>query len=813
MLTSNDMSLFLLKYIKYIDIIYHNHSSFNEFVSKKGLKNIICNIFKIQDILIFDKENTHFYNNIEISKMIYVLKFIDVRFEEPKYVNQVSNDTELLTPHIARLKNLTYASEIIIDCEISIDFYHKQSNNIDTKKVIVKDLYIGKYPIMVKSNMCNINKATKQELINVYKEDPNDTGGYFIIGGVEWTIDTLESILYNSFRVYNNHYNNEVSRGEFISKPGDGFEISREIILRLNNNDLITLQLVGNHDIFEDFQIPFYLIFRLYGIMSDLEIFKFILFDFEKDTYYDKIKFFIESSLNNNDKSTKFDKLANIYDHTKLLIEFGKIIFKNKKLDDMVLLHSVNTLIDKSFLLHIGDDSSDLTRKKKLVYFGILIRKLILVNQEILPVTDRDSYSTKRLHSAGISYAKTFKKVFRATVINSIKKTIKTAFTQTGEKSTINLVNLLSKISNYGKLADAVEKSIKTGNKEITYDKASKPIINRISSQMLNRKNHLNTLSTLRVINTQNTSSSNQTNRAIEMRSVHPTYVGYICPTATADTGEKVGLSKQLAISALITIASDSELIKKTIANKIISIDSIIDNDSLDFLKKYTQVYVNGDLQGCIDDTYGFLKDIRHLRLLKEIDIFTTIYFNLLLDEIHIWVDYGRVVRPLIKVYNNFHDVDNPNFKFHQYIKLTSDHISKLNSDEISIIDLENEHIIEYISAEEQENCFLAYNIDEFYNNQDNITKPYTHVDIEEALFGITALTSPFLNHTMSQRGSYQTNQAKQSCGWYTLNPHDRYDKKKFYQTYCETPIVKTITSHLTYPNGTNLMLAMMTLG
>ena len=320
--------------------------------------------------------------------------------------------------------------------------------------------------------------------------------------------------------------------------------------------------------------------------MSDVEIFRYILLDFEKDTYYEKIKYYVETSMTNVDKSTRFEKLINIYDHKQLLIEFGKIIFKNKKLDEMTIIYSVYTLLDKSMLLHIGDDTSDITRKRKLVYFGLLIRKLILVNTGILPVTDRDSYSTKRLHSAGVSYAKTFKTTFRLTVVNGIKKQIKNIFIQTNEKSNINLTNLLNnKITGYEKLAEAVEKSIKTGNKEIVYDRANKPIANRISSQMLIRKNELNTLATLRVIHTQNTSSSNQTTRAIEMRSVHPTYVGFICPTATADTGEKVGLSKQLAISALITVGADSEFIKKKISSKIMNLDKIINDNSLELLK------------------------------------------------------------------------------------------------------------------------------------------------------------------------------------------------------------------------------------
>ena len=64
--------------------------------------------------------------------------------------------------------------------------------------------------------------------------------------------------------------------------------------------------------------------------MSDKEIFNFILLNFDNDIYYDKIKFFISSSMNNDDKSNKFDSLKNIYDHTLIMLKFGHIIFKNK---------------------------------------------------------------------------------------------------------------------------------------------------------------------------------------------------------------------------------------------------------------------------------------------------------------------------------------------------------------------------------------------------------------------------------------------------------------------------------------------------
>ena len=312
---------------------------------------------------------------------------------------------------------------------------------------------------------------------------------------------------------------------------------------------------------------------------------------------------------------------------------------------------------------------------------------------------------------------------------------------------------------------------------------------------------------TLRTINTTSSTSSKTTKRSLEMRSVHPTYLGYVCPISTSD-GEKVGLSKQLAITAEITISSSSKVIKSRVEKKIILLEKIIKDDNLKLLKDNTLVYINGDLQGCVEEAHIFLKDIREMRIKGTIDKYCSIHFNIKTDEIFIWVDYGRIIRPLIKVYNNLVNLMDKDFKFKQYIKLTKEHINKLNNDEIKFDDLLNDGIIEYISAEEQENCYLAYNIDEFYNNENNILKHYTHVDIEEAILCLGALTSPFLNHTAPIRVNYQIQQAKQTAGWYILNPFDRYEKKRTFQTYCEIPLIKTITTNLLYPNGINLMVA-----
>lgn len=814
--TVNDISFLLLKIVKNRKLIANNLDSFDEFLGVKGLKKIICDIFMVTDTINYDGvADKHTYKGEQLSKITYVLNFVNVRFDSPIYIDQVTNETYTMTPAIARKNNLTYNSRIVIDCKLNIT-YHYMKGNISEQVIDINDLYIGNYPIMVKSDLCCLKKSIFNELYFTHKEDPNEEGGYFIINGNEWVVEILESILFNDLRIYNNAYSNEVTRGEFISKPGDGFEISKEIIIRLLVDNLLTVQLVGNHDINEEYQIPFYLLFKLYGVMSDKEIYEYILYDIDDNSHVEALKNIITLSYITPDKTTKFSGLKYIYNQDVLTETFGNIIFKhNKYIDDMG--KSVLNLLDKSLLIHIGDDPSIITRKKKLLYLGVLIKKLIYVHLGIVAQTDRDSYSTKRLHAAGTSYSKTFKTTFRVSVVTPIKMAIKNALTNNIEIGNINFVNLLTRNSKITKLAENVEKAIKTGNKEIIYDGVTY-IKNRLSSQMLYRKNSLNILATLRSVHTQNSSGSNQTNRAIEMRMVHPTYLGYICPIATADTGEKVGLSKQLAISAIISTSMESEVIKNFIKDKIITLDSIIEKGNLNILKDNTFVYINGDLQGCVIETKEFLKYLKTSRLKNDIHKYTTIHFKNQLDEIHIWVDYGRILRPLIKVYNNIEEINNhvknvskdniPKFK--QYIKLTKEHIEKLKNNTMNIKELEEQNIIEYISAEEQENCYLAGDVDRLYEHTNDITNQYTHVDFGGmSTLGITALTSPFLNHTMPQRGSYQTNQAKQSCGWFSIIPEERFDKRKFYQSQNDYPIVSTITSNLIYPNGRNLIVAM----
>jgi DNA-directed RNA polymerase II subunit RPB2 len=86
-------------------------------------------------------------------------------------------------------------------------------------------------------------------------------------------------------------------------------------------------------------------------------------------------------------------------------------------------------------------------------------------------------------------------------------------------------------------------------------------------------------------------------------------------------------------------------------------------------------------------------------------------------------------------------------------------------------------------------------------------------VDVEAAIFGLTALLSPFGNHTQPARVTYETNQARQAAGWYCGAHPFRTDKNRFFQYYVETPLVRTIAYNWLIPNGLNTVVAYMVSG
>ena len=290
------------------------------------------------------------------------------------------------------------------------------------------------------------------------------------------------------------------------------------------------------------------------------------------------------------------------------------------------------------------------------------------------------------------------------------------------------------------------------------------------------------------------------------MRSVQSSFCGIICPISSPDTGERIGLSKQMASTVMISRASNSFLIRKILlADELIThMDKLLSKE----IYGKAKVFVNGEWLGCCDASYKLLRKYRKMRRNGEIDRKTTIFHEPLTDEIYFWVDYGRVLRPILITKNNIDTITEPE-DFRQELVLTKADINEIIAGKMTIHDLERKGCLEYISAEEQENCLIAESLNVLIEGKDDIQVVYTHCEMEQAIFGIPTLTSPFTNHSNPGKVIYQTNQVKQTGGWFALNYPFRTDKHSFFQNYCEMPLVKTIINGLIYPNGSNIIVAM----
>ena len=135
-------------------------------------------------------------------------------------------------PNEARLRNMTYGVTIHYDVEVEFDNVvyeegvgQKEGEKAEGEKergegegtrstetkdktvtITLPQILLGKFPIMVHSNLCILSGLPKDVIYNL-GEDKNDHGGYFIIDGKEKIIVSQEIFADNKVNLFpNSHY-------------------------------------------------------------------------------------------------------------------------------------------------------------------------------------------------------------------------------------------------------------------------------------------------------------------------------------------------------------------------------------------------------------------------------------------------------------------------------------------------------------------------------------------------------------------------------------------------------------------------------
>jgi DNA-directed RNA polymerase II subunit RPB2 len=837
-------------------LVSHHIDSFNSFING-GINQIVTQLFKAEDTINPERAKTKEDRDIKTIK--FQVTFDNIWFEKPVYSTRAAGKESPLLPHQARRENLNYSSTIFVDATITAQAFPASGGEpIKRGPESVKGYKIGQIPMMVGSERCHTDKMTRSQRAQIL-EDPSDSGGYFILKGGEWSIRLIESRLFNYPNVFRNvGHQKEICRLEFLSKPGDYFENSSEMKIRYLNTGHIYINFTSDKRYLNNIDIPFHVLFKLLGMTTDKEICDNIVYNYSTKSNPDEMSEYIMQRLKKAFAATDqlFSDARNITDQTKMLQLLVDAVIKGnnmtkpesaKKYDESTKLYLEENLMekfDKLTLPHIGFSPG--SRHEKLRYLGHLINRLFLVEMQIVESTDRDSLKTKRVYAAGGSYAKTFKRDFNMTVVNDIKKKFKNEF----KTSSFNQVNLVQTFKNSitggGKLEKQINTAIVTGNKEIQAS-GNKTVPNRLASEVLHRKNEVDFTSAMRVISVPTSSSSRQDQRADEMRRAHSSYLGYICLVQSAPTGSAVGMVKQLALGATISLSTVSEILKSKLRSDpdVVVLSRIFPHHIGE--RKLTKIMVNGDWIGCSENAgnlatryremrRGFVADSRNPGDVskfeaaksesdKEINSDCTIYWDFGANEINFWLDSGRPLRPLLVVRNN--SAEDPigqrllasrydekkDSGFRQDIVLTRDMIRKIQRKELGITELQLAGVVDFVSSDELENCYVAESLKKLAAEKHNSLRRFTHCEIPQSMLGIPALTCPRASHNQVPRVVFQTNQTKQTCSYYSLSWQHRVDKHGILQYYCEAPVVSTIANKYIRPNGCNTVVAILSYG
>ncbi|MGI0069439.1 MAG: DNA-directed RNA polymerase subunit B'', partial [Nitrosopumilaceae archaeon] len=514
-----------------------------------------------------------------------------VKLQQPRMMELDGSITHI-APMEARLRNVTYASPIMLEASVVEDGKILESRYV----------HIGDMPVMVRSNACILHNLSDQKLVE-HGEDPNDPGGYFIINGSERVIVGLEDLSYNKIIVDKETVGgNTVFKAKVYSSIV-GYRAKLELVMK--NDGLIVAKIPGS-----PVDIPVVTLMRALGLESDREIAAAV-------SLVDEIQDELEAS---------FEKSGDVPTAKDAIVYISKRIAPGM-LEEFQIKRA-ETLLDWGLLPHLGKHPDN--RKEKALFLGEATCKLIELKLGWIIPDDKDHYGNKVIKFAGQMLADLFRTAFR-----NLVRDMKYQLERSGQKRGINAVAAAVRP---GIVTDKLNNAIATGN----WGRGRVGV-----TQLLDRTNYLSTISHLRRI--QSPLSRSQPN--FEARDLHATHFGRICPSETPE-GSNCGLVKNLALSAIISVNVPSE----DIVEKLYDLGVTYVSDAKDELKKEgTRVFVDGRLIGYYKDGQKLVDSLRDLRRNFKIHPHVGIFlFQSSVEgstkRLYVNCNAGRVLRPLIVI-------------------------------------------------------------------------------------------------------------------------------------------------------------------
>ena len=722
-----------------------------------------------------------------------------IRVDMPE-IKEASGAINQITPQEARIRDLNYTAPISLKLRVSEDGIEREPETIK----------IGEMPVMVRTKVCTLygsnldryiektngekNNApingTRKQKLQYVGEDPTDSGGYFIIGGSERVIVSLEDLAPNKILVEKEEkYETQVEIAKVFSQAG-GYRAMTALEKSRDGDINVSIPSVPG-------SIPLVILMKALGMEKDNEIHDAI---FSVSGMNPIIYYNLEAARDpkiHPPNGVVFTEDAINYLEKRFAAGQAKD-FREKK---------ISQIIDKSLLPHLGDKIED--RFKKALYLGRMARSLLELNLGIRKEDDKDHLSNKRVKLAGDLMDELFRNAFQS-VVKDLKYQLEKTYNR---KKGLRIKPAIRQDLLTQKILHAMSTGNWIGGKTGV-------------SQLLDRVSNVSTLSHLRRIISPLTRSQPH----FEARDLHPTQWGRICPNETPE-GQNCGLVKNGAL--LMNISEGAEPL------------DIVEFLNANGIREPTKeeggmgrVYINGDLVGYHEDPIGLTNTIRKTRRKGELSSEVNVRYDDSTNEVIINCDRGRIRRPLIVVEDG-----KPN--------ISRETLEKLRLGDMELKDLTSIGAIEWIDAEEEENLYIslyAYDFPERcprcdtllyrgivewvnqgeskiklmcqkcgkeFDGKSLLSKEHTHLEIDPSMIlGVTASMIPYPEHNSSPRVTMASAMTKQSIGLSATNFRTRTDTRGHFMHYPQIPMVKTqVMDYVHYdkrPAGQNFVVAIV---
>jgi DNA-directed RNA polymerase beta subunit len=580
-LSENYVWNILRDYFETEGFVSHQIQTFDDY-----LKNGIPRVVQESDIVINQKD------------LKYRVSFGEVYIPTPQIMDEKNRKLRNLYPYEARIKDLNYDSPIFVNITEYIEMEGEEPETIVHKRV-----NIGRTPIMLRSEKCNLKYLTKSERVKEGECD-YDTGGYFIIKGKERVLVGQLRGVYNLPIV-------------IAQKPGDKYKYVCEVrSMSEETGHSVLLQVkIGseeNRDIVFSLPnikevIPVGVVFKALGYTSDEEIINIIGNNNVVNAKY--LKYIVRDS--------KFIETQN--DALRYIGQYSIHVIKEEKREEYA-----SQIVENELLPHMGITS---TIKEKTYYLGYMVSKLLDTISGLRKEDDRDNYINKRVEMAGVLCCDLFRTLFKRYVKNIQGQLEK-------KKQRPDVMSIILRTTS---ITMGLKHAFSTGN----WGVQKNSYIRTGVSQVLARMNYGSTLSHLRRV----VIPIGKEGKNAKIRQTHQSQIMYLCPNETPE-GQSIGIVLNLSLLTKVTKRIPTVVVKEIIED----CKNFVFINDYEGKNVFPKIFVNGALMGITKNPFEFIKELHQHRKNGLIDKTISFTFNELENVIKIFSDEGRFIRPVFTV-------------------------------------------------------------------------------------------------------------------------------------------------------------------